>query len=152
MKLIFLNEAMELCGATDPKAFKANVKKHHCLYERAGIAKVDVEKFQSVLDAEFSAMADAAKNRKAIKDTAGKQLGLVRARLAQYEKRMAKKQTKIAAAEKAVADAKDRYSRTKAEAEVAKLRREYDNLVAGKARDEQLLDELLNGGDPESNS
>jgi hypothetical protein len=151
MKLVFLNDAMAQCNATDLAAFKATAKKHGCLFERGGIVKIDVETLQTALDAEFAVMADAKKKREVAPNSAGKQIGLVKARLAQVDARLAKKQAKIDIATKAVANAKNRYSRMTAETELAKLRREYDNLVAGKGRDEALLDEMLNG-EPESNA
>lgn len=104
-----------------------------------------------MIDEDFTKAQEQTMKRREVKDSPGKQIGLVRARLAQYPKRITQKQVKIKAAEKAQGMAKDRYSRMKAEADLAKLKSELDNLTAGQQRDEKLLDELLNGTEPENN-
>ena len=152
IQFVTLQLAMAELDVSDQSDFVRTAQRHGCLLKRGDITRINLSELKRLIDEDFVKAQEQVNKRREVPNTAGKQIGLVRARLAQYGTRMIKKQAKIAAAEKAVADAKDRYSRTKAEAEVAKLRREYDNLVAGKARDEQLLDELLNGGDPESNS
>lgn len=152
IQFVTLQVAMTELGVTDQSDFIRTAKRHGCLLKRGGITRVNLRELMLRVDEDFLKAQEQATKRREVKNTAGKQIGLVRARLAQYAKRIAKKQAKIAAAEKAVADAKDRYSRTKAEAEVAKLRSELDNLKAGQQRDEKLLDELLNGTEPESDA
>jgi hypothetical protein len=145
MNLVLLQQAMEQFGATDAVAFRADAKKRGCLFERAGIAKVDVEKLQSVLDAEFERMAEAASTAKEKTRRAGSDLGLVTARLAQYEGRKARKLAKIAEVRKAVANAATVYERQKLDRQLEKLEAEAQRLDAGKAADEKRRDEILNG-------
>jgi hypothetical protein len=151
IQFVTLQVAMTELGATDQSDFVRTAQRHGCLLKRGGITRVNLVDLKRLIDEDFVKAQEQVSKRREAPNTAGKQIGLVRARLAQYEQRLTKKQVKIAAAEKAVATAKDRYSRTKTEAEVAKLRSELENLKAAQLRDEKLLDQLLNGPEPESN-
>ena len=145
IQFVTLQVAMTELGATDQSDFVRTAQRHGCLLKRGGITRINLTELKRLIDADFVKAQEQASKRREAPNTAGKQIGLVRARLAQYGKRIAKKEAKIAATEKSIAAAKDRYSRTKAEAEVVQLRSELANLKAGQQRDEKLLDELLNG-------
>ena len=150
-QFVTLQVAMTELGVTDQTDFVRTAQRHGCLLKRGGITRINLPELKRLIDQDFVTAQEQIANRREAPNTAGKQIGLVRARLAQYPKRLTQKAAKLAAVEKSVKDAKDRYSRTKAEVEVAKLKSELDNLKAGQQRDEKLLDELLNGTEPENN-
>ncbi|MBU1985086.1 hypothetical protein KJ815_11840, partial [bacterium] len=140
-----IQQAMEQFGATDAVAFKAEAKKRGCLFERAGIAMVDVEKFRSVIDAEFERMAESASTAKSRTRRASSDLGLLMARLAQYEGRKARKLARIANIREAISNAATAYERQKLTSQMARLEAEAQRLDAGEAADEKRRDEILNG-------
>ncbi|MBU0508257.1 hypothetical protein KKH27_05410 [bacterium] len=150
MNLVLIQQAMEQFGATDAVAFKAEAKKRGCLFERAGIAKVDVEKFQSVIDAEFERMAEAASTGKSRPRRASSDLGLLMARLAQYEGRKARKLARIAEIREAIANADTPYERQKLTSQMERLEAEAQRLDAGKAADEKRRDDILNSDNGEA--
>ena len=157
MKLVFLKEAMELCGATDQTAFKAEAKKFKCLYERAGVVKIDIEKLHAALDVEFTQMAVDTAIPKTKKRGEGNVLGWVVGRLKLYAGRKAKKLAKIANVKEAIKAATTVYDRRKLNRDLSKLEDGLKRLEEGKLADEARRDAIMNGsvddsGDSESNA
>jgi hypothetical protein len=152
IQFVTLQLAMAELDVSDQSDFVRTAQRHGCLLKRGGITRINLSELKRLIDEDFLEAQERVAKRREAPTTAGKQIGLVRARLAQYDTRVTKKQVKIAAAAKVVANAKNRYERMKAEADVAKLRSELDNLKAGQERDEQLLEELLNGPETESSA
>lgn len=145
IKFVTLQVAMEELGVTDQSEFIRTAQRHGCLLKRGGITRINLSELQQLIDQDFATAQERIAARSEAPNTVGKQIGLVRARLAQYEKRIKTKRAKITVAEKTLANAQDRYSRTKADAAIVKLNLELENLFSGQTRDEVLLDELLNG-------
>jgi hypothetical protein len=151
-QFVTLAVAMTELGVVDQGEFVRTAQRHGCLLKRGGITRVNLPELKRLIDEDFVKAQVQITNRRESPNTAGKQIGLLRARLVQYPSRIAKKQAKITVAEKAITAAKDRYTRNNAEVKLADARGELDNLKAGQQRDERLLKELLDGGEPESNT
>jgi hypothetical protein len=152
-KVLSLKKAADELGITDLDGLRKSARKYGALIVvGGGLEYVDTDRFNAGVEKDVNAKVEQAAKHKTVKRVVGAQMGIVNARLAQADDRISKKQAKIDTATKALAKAPNRYTKVKTEAEIAKLRGELDNLVTGKARDEKLLNELLNGYEPESDS
>ena len=144
MDLTTLDAAMAKLGATDPVAFKSEAKKRGCLYERAGIVKIDLERFEAALDSEFETLAQSAAKPKMSKRSSGSELGLILARLALNPQRIEAKQRKIKVAEAKLATASTPYEQHKIKRELERLNDELQRLLDGQKRDISQRDAILN--------
>jgi hypothetical protein len=147
MKLILFNEAIELLGVTDSNTFKRDAKRFGCLFQRSGIIKIDVEKFQSAMDAEFAKAAEAVSKRAERKRGPGSDLGLVNARIAQYEGRRKAKLEKIAGLKEAINSAKTAHERGNLQRDLTKAEAELQRLDDGYQRDLKRREEILNANE-----
>ncbi|RPH93353.1 hypothetical protein EHM69_10525 [candidate division KSB1 bacterium] len=147
MNLVLYKEAVERLGVTNEEVFKRDTKRLGCFYQRSGIIKIDVDKFQSAMDAEFEMAAKDVSAPKARKRSAGSDLGIVMARLSQDEKRRKAKLQKIADVKEAMVATKTAYERGKLQRELKKLENELKLQDERHIADEQRRDEILNSED-----
>jgi len=148
MKLMLFQQAVEHLGVTDTETFKREVKRHRCGYQRGGIMKVDVEKFEAAVDAEFANDIENAPKPKT--RSTGSDLGIIMARLSQDKKRREGKLKKIAAAQAATENAVNGYERSKFQREVRKLENELKLQDERHAADEKRRDAILSGSDADN--
>ncbi|MDD5088571.1 MAG: hypothetical protein PHI18_07220 [bacterium] len=134
-----------MLGVTNVEAFKRDAKRFGCLFEKSGIVKIDVEKFQLALDAEFAKAAEAASRPVERKRGPSSDLGLVNARLAQHDTRRHAKLEKITAIKAAITSATTVYERGKLQRDLTKAEAELQRLDDGHQRDLKRRDEILNG-------
>ena len=144
MNLATMDVAMARVGATDAEAFKVKTKKLGCLYEYAGVVKVDIDKLEAALNSEFEKIAEKVSAPKAKPRREGSDLGLILARLALNPQRIEAKKQKIKDAESKLASASTPYEKVKIKRELAKLNDELQRLLDGQTRDISQRDAILN--------
>ena len=147
LQFVTLSFAMAHFEALDQAEFVATVKRHRCYIKKGGIVRVNLSELQTRLDEDFAKAQEKALNRKVGQGGIGTKIGLINARLSQVKKRLAAKQLKIELAQKAVAEASERYEKHKTAGNVAKLIAERQMILDGQERDLKLLDELMNSLD-----
>jgi hypothetical protein len=145
MNLVTVEAAMVHTGATDSKLFMAKVEKLGCLYQVAGIVKVDIDRLEAALNTEFEKIAADASAPKEKVRREGSDLGLILARLALNPKRIEVKKQKIKDAETQLTASATPYERHKLKRVLEKLNSELQSLLDGQARDLALRDAILNG-------
>jgi hypothetical protein len=145
MELMNYQQAIEHLGVTDIETFNRDVKRHRCMVKRGGVVKIDVQKFETILEAEFAEATATMSTVKAKKRSVGSDLGIISARLSQDDKRRKAKLLKIAAAKEAMKAAKSAYERDKFQREVQKLENELKLQDERHTADEKRREEILNG-------
>ncbi|MCC6477567.1 hypothetical protein IT157_10980 [bacterium] len=139
-----LRKAAEENGATDFDAFRKAAKKFGALINVAGLEYVDRARFDDGVNNEVQAKVEQAARRTPPKDSSGRHLGLLQARINHAPDRIESKEVAITAAHKLVETAKNKYEKTRAKKAVAELEAGLKKLQANLEKDQAELDRILN--------
>lgn len=147
-----LLSAMQHFQATIESEFVKSAKKHKCYYMKGGIVKIDVQKLEIAINAEFARAQANSANRKTREPSPGRDLGLIEARLTRYPARIEVKKDKIKSNHAAVRAADSPYLKRKLMKDLKKLENELAKMEESYQRDLKRRDEILNFDEGESES
>ncbi len=139
-----LRKAAEELGITDLDTLRKAAKKFGALIIVSGLEYVDRVRFDEGLNNEVQAKVEKAALRTPSKDSSGRHLGLLQARINHAPDRIDSKEVAITAAHKLVETAKNKYEKTRAKKALAELEAGLKRLKDNLEKDQVELDRILN--------
>lgn len=142
-----LRKAAEEIGITDLETLRKAAKKFGALITVAGLDYVDCARFDEGMNSEVKAKIEQAARRTPSKDSSGRHLGLLKARIEFAPKRIASKEGAITAGRKLVDEAQNPYEKSRAKKALKALEEGLKRLRDNLAKDKADLDRILNEED-----
>ena len=142
-----LRKAAEEIGVPDLETLRKAAKKFGALITVAGLDYVDCARFEVGVNNEVQAKVEQAARRTPSKDSSGRHLGLLKARIEFAPSRIVSKEGAIADARKQIEAAENKYEKTRAKKALAGLEAGLARLKDNLAKDTADLDRILNEED-----
>jgi len=146
-RIVPLIDAAARFGVADIDKFRKSVKGLKCLIRVADLDFIDLERFNNRLREKAQAHAEAALRPITTRHKSGSQIGILRARLAQVPKHIARKEEAIESARQVLGAAANAYERTRASKALEMLEAGLKKLRQNKVADEDALNRILNPED-----
>jgi hypothetical protein len=139
-----LRKAGEEIGIPDLDTLRNAGKKFGALITVAGLEYIDRVRFEEGVKAELQAKVEQTERRSRAKNTGGRQIGLLKARIERAPGLIAGKQGAIIAAKKQIEEAQNLYEKSRAKKTLVELEAGLKRLTDNLTKDKSELDRILN--------